>query len=283
MIVHQNGLHNTLPHHNIHQHHHHHMQQPQIHHQMQGDNCCMPGKMSKGCCSSNSPVGQVIMQGGGNTLGRNVTTNMRYTPAPTTLDSWCKMTQPGVIVPTLEPTGTLDSRSYDRGQYQQQQMQQSMPPASPFHARNGPTGNNTINSHHNKLSPSTASMISNTDPEDNRGADDEDTDGDDRSTGSSQHYEAPPLMYIPTTASSLGHVYSTIPETTTSSGKQSPLIGITTNPVNLLHLNGSDMDATAKFQGGGGVVGGTAAAAAMNNLNSKILSGGNDNGRAYFV
>lgn len=289
LVLHQNGMHNTLPHHNLHNHHHHVQQQMSHLHQMggQGENChagcCLPGKMTKGCCTaSSSPVGPQAMLMQGNTVGRNATTNLRYTPAPTTLDSWCKLTQPGMIVPTLEPTGTMDSR---RGGYQQQQQQQqlqqsqqSVQPFSPFHPRN--VKNSSNHNTHTKTSPSTASMISNTDPEDGRGADDEDTDGDDRSTGSSQHYEAPPLMYIPTTASSLGHVYSTIPETTTSSGKQSPLIGITTNPVNLLHLNGnSDLDAAAaaKFQSGGGT---------MNNLNStgnKILSGGNDNGRAYFV
>lgn len=296
LIVHQNGLHNTLPHHHHAMHHHHpmmnnhHHQLHQQQHQQQnlqnpnqqlglsGDGCCgLPttGKMVKGCCSSNSPVSGgvpgMIMQGSSNnTLGRNV--NMRYTPAPTTttLDSWCKMTQPGggVIVPMLEPTSTLDSR---RG---------PQVPGSPFHGggRSGQMmmmmNNNQSNARH-KISPSTGSVISNnnnSDAEDGRGADDEETDGDDRSTGSSQHYEAPPLMYIPTTASSLGHVYSTIPETTTSSGKQSPLIGITTNPVNGLMGNLEGVGGVGVGGGGNG----------MNNLNlsSKMVS---DNGRAYFV
>lgn len=84
--------------------------------------------------------------------------NLRYTPAPTNLDTWCK-THPGMAIPVIDHHPAMVS------------------PSSP-----------STTGHHTE---------------------------DESSCASSQHYEAPPIQnYVcRSTASSLGHVYSTIPET----------------------------------------------------------------------
>ncbi|XP_037034178.1 toll-like receptor Tollo [Bradysia coprophila] len=88
--------------------------------------------------------------------------NLRYTPAPTTLDSWCK-NHPGAAIPVI-----IDQ------QQQHHHQPQHIPSQSTSHTEDGSS-----------------------------------------SCASSQHYEAAPIQnYVcRSTASSLGHVYSTIPET----------------------------------------------------------------------
>lgn len=214
-------------HHHIHHHHGGHLQPHHPHNNCHG--ACLNGKIIK----SNNCVA-----GGGNSVGRN--SNLRYTPAPTTLDSWCKLTHPGgIVVPTIEPTATINSAIFH--QQQQQYLAQSVNNQS---INNLSINNNNNNNVSNSNNASPSASTSNTE--------------DDLSTGSSQHYEAPPSQtYIRSTASSLGHVYSTIPET--ASGPHSPIIGQQTHAAlpnkisNLVTCNGA------------------------------VNSNGNENGRAYFV
>lgn len=94
--------------------------------------------------------------GGGGTVASR-SPNLRYTPAPTNLDTWCK-SHPGMALPVIDHHPGQSACSSHGG------------------------------SHHTE---------------------------DESSCASSQHYEAAPIQnYVcRSTASSLGHVYSTIPET----------------------------------------------------------------------
>lgn len=126
--------------------------------------------------------------------------NLRYTPAPTTLDSWCK-SHPGIAIPITgngpnsSPSGLehLQQQQQMHQQQHQQHEQQSPPMQLPSSVSNSFEQFRTVSSSHTE---------------------------DESSCASSQHYEPAPssLMKQPnyvcrSTASSLGHVYSTIPET----------------------------------------------------------------------
>lgn len=102
--------------------------------------------------------------------------NLRYTPAPTTLDSWCK-SHPGITIPMGATEADNDAAIEHMHHLHQQQHRTATPSQSTSHTE------------------------------------------DESSCESSQHYEpAPSSLQQPSyvcrsTASSLGHVYSTIPET----------------------------------------------------------------------
>lgn len=102
--------------------------------------------------------------GGGGTIASR-SPNLRYTPAPTNLDTWCK-SHPGMALPVID--------------------------------------------HHPGMGHQSSSACGGS----SHGGSHQHTE-DESSCASSQHYEAAPIQnYVcRSTASSLGHVYSTIPET----------------------------------------------------------------------
>lgn len=115
--------------------------------------------------------------------------NLRYTPAPTTLDSWCK-NHPGLAIQIGNNSPNASPAIEQLNMHQQHQQPSQHSPMQ-------------MQQQHSATTPSQSTSHTE----------------DESSCASSQHYEPAPSSlqqsnYVcRSTASSLGHVYSTIPET----------------------------------------------------------------------
>lgn len=128
--------------------------------------------------------------------------NLRYTPAPTTLDSWCK-NHPGFAVPMNNATNI----NMDAVEHMNQHQQQPFQPHQQLH------GHQKLTQDQLSLSPISLSRQSNAATSPSHSI------TEDELSCTSSHYEPAGTLQQQTnyvcrsTASSLGHVYSTIPET----------------------------------------------------------------------